>query len=63
MNVGDLVRMKRDDSDHMGRVTGVVLKFDVHHPDSSSQMIRIAEILWNTGKSWIDRSRIEVIPQ
>jgi len=63
VKVGDLVRMKPTDSDHRGRVAGVVLKFDVHHPDSSSQVIQIAEILWNTGKSWIDRSRIEAIPQ
>ncbi len=61
MKIGDLVRVKKSDSDPQNRTSGVLLRFDVHHPDSSSIVMPIAEVLWNTGKSWIDRSRIEVI--
>ena len=59
MQKGDLVRVKRDDTDIRGRNAGVVLGFDVYHPDSSSMMIRIANVLWSDGPGWIDLERIE----
>lgn len=59
MSVGDLVRVKRDDSDIRGRDAGVILDFDMHHPDSSAMMIRIVRVLWSSGPSWIDLERIE----
>tara|TARA_B100000683_G_C12172847_1_gene425080 strand:- start:229 stop:429 length:201 start_codon:yes stop_codon:yes gene_type:complete len=59
MNVGDLVRVKRDDTDIRGRNAGMILTFDTHHPDSSAVMIRIARVLWPDGPGWIDLERIE----
>lgn len=61
MKIGNLVRIKPTDGDPMGRVSGVVLRFDVHHPDSSSICLPIVEVLWNTDKSWILKDRIEVL--
>jgi len=61
MVIGDLVRIKPDDTDPRNRNAGLILRFDVHHPDSSSTMIRIAEVLWVQGAGWIDIDRIEVI--
>ena len=59
MNISSLVKMKDDDSDKRDRMTGIVLNLDWYHPDSSAAMIRIAEVLWDSGPSWIDASRIE----
>ncbi len=58
---GDLVRRLRS-SRHPERTHGVVCGKKVHHPDSSSLVVLIAEVVWNTGeKSWIDVDSIEVI--
>ena len=59
MNVGDLVRVKRVDTDIRGRNAGVILDFSTHHPDSSAMVIRIARVLWSDGPGWIDLERIE----
>ena len=59
-NTGDLVRVKLTDPDIRNRSSGIVLKFDVHHPDDSGLVIPIVEVLWDDGPSWIDRDRIEL---
>jgi hypothetical protein len=62
VQVGNLVRVKRSDSDIQGRDSGVVLKFDVYHPDAGySTETAIAEVLWSRGPEWIASSRIEAI--
>jgi len=61
MKVGDLVSIKETDTDPQGRFSGIVLRFDVHHPDSSNTMIRIVEVLWPEGKGWVARERLSVI--
>jgi len=61
MKLNDLVKIKDNDSDKMERTTGIVLKLDWHHPDSSDSRMRIAEVLWDTGPEWIDASRIELV--
>ena len=59
MGIGSLIRFLETDST---RETGIVTRFSTHHPDSSSTIIRIAEILWSSGKvGWIDVSRIETL--
>tara|TARA_B100000029_G_C17119242_1_gene794461 strand:- start:203 stop:403 length:201 start_codon:yes stop_codon:yes gene_type:complete len=62
MRIGDLVRIKDTDSD-IDRIgeSGIVLRFDFHHPDSSSTMIQIVEVLWPKGKGWIDKERLNTI--
>ena len=59
MKIGDLVRIKRNDSDIRGRNAGVILDFKMHHPDDSSAMIRIASVLWHSGVSWTQLDRLE----
>jgi len=61
MKVGDLVRMKHGERDSLGRIAGVILGFSLHHPDSSSIMIPIVDVLWNNGTGWIAKDRIECI--
>jgi hypothetical protein len=61
MKIGDLVRMKKEAGDYRGRIAGIILGFGSHHPDSSSIMISIVDVLWNTGSGWIARDRIESI--
>jgi len=61
MKIGDLIQIKKDDSDPQNRNAGLILRFDVHHPDDSNSMIRIAEVLWARGAGWIDVDRIEEI--
>lgn len=63
VKAGDLVRVKLSDTDPRGRDAGIVIRFDVHHPDSSNTMIQIVEVLWGDEKSWIARERIESICQ
>jgi len=59
MQVNDLIKIKDSDTDKMGRTTGILLKLDWHHPDSSNSRIRIAEVFWNTGNpGWIALARI-----
>jgi hypothetical protein len=61
MKKGDLVRIKLKDTDPQDRRAGVVIAMDVHHPDSSSAIMPIANVMWNSGLGWIDASRIEVV--
>ena len=61
MKVHDLVKIKDTDSDKRGRNTGIVLKLEWHHPDSSDVRMRIANVLWGDNPSWIDASRIELV--
>ena len=64
MLVGNLVRVKRSDSDIGDRHSGVVLKFDVYRSDGGFGADRpIAEVLWAHGPGWIAVSRIEVISE
>jgi hypothetical protein len=61
MKRGDLVRIKLKDTDPQDRLTGVIVAMDIHHPDSSSAIMHIANVMWNSGLGWIDASRIEVV--
>ena len=57
MNVGDLIQMHPKDAS--GRETGVVLVMGTHHPDSTSVMIPIIKVFWNTGSvGWIAAERM-----
>ncbi|MBC8408839.1 MAG: hypothetical protein H8E12_08995 [Rhodobacteraceae bacterium] len=61
MKVGDLVRVKRSDSDIRNRNSGIVLKFDTCFNSGACGKMQITEVLWQSGLSWIDSSRIEVL--
>jgi len=61
LKINELVKIKDSDTDKMGRTTGILLKLDWHHPDSSDARMKIAEVLWDTGPSWIDATRIEAV--
>lgn len=61
MKKGDLVRVIPTDTDIRGRTAGIILEFDVFHPDSSSLVIPIAKVLWPDKPGWIDLSRIEKV--
>ena len=61
MKIGDLVRVKRSDSDIRSRNSGIIIKFDTCISTSSRDPMHITEVLWQFGPSWIDSSRIEVL--
>ena len=64
MKVGDLVRIRPDDSDPRDRLAGIILQLDSYHRESHLGRITvdpIAEVLWESGPSWIDLKRIEKI--
>jgi len=61
MKKGDLVRVKRSDSDIRSRNSGIIIKFDTCFSTSSRDKMRITEVLWSAGLSWIDSNRIELI--
>jgi hypothetical protein len=61
MKIGDLVRVKRKDSDIRNRNSGIVLKFDMCFLQSRRGKMHITKVLWSAGPSWIDASRIELI--
>ncbi len=62
---GDLVRLKKGEyigkSDPWTRenVTGIVLRFDLHHPDDSALVIRVVEVLWDDGPAWVEVTKLE----
>ena len=58
---GDLVRVKPCDSDVRNRTAGIILEFDVYHPDDSSLVIPIVKVLWPDEPGWIDINRVEKI--
>lgn len=60
---GDLVRVKPCDSEWTPNpgAAGLVLEFDVYHPDDSSLVIPIVKVLWPDSPGWIDISRLEKI--
>jgi hypothetical protein len=61
MEIGNLVRVKRSDSDIRNRNSGIIIKFDTCYSTSSRDKINITEVLWQCGPSWIDTGRIEVL--
>ena len=61
MKLGDLVRIRPEDEDSQGRVSGLIIEIDSHHPDCSNVIIPIAKVAWNTGLGWIDATRLEVV--
>ena len=56
MKRGDLVRVKRDDTDIRDRDAGIVIKFDTYNGKEE-----IVEVLWNNGHNWILRKRLEIV--
>tara|TARA_Y100000034_G_scaffold136102_1_gene210808 strand:+ start:4816 stop:5034 length:219 start_codon:yes stop_codon:yes gene_type:complete len=56
MKRGDLVRVKRNDTDIRDRDAGIVIKFDTYNGREE-----IVEVLWNNGHSWILRKRLEIV--
>jgi hypothetical protein len=61
MEIGDLVRVKRSDSDIRSRNSGIIIKFDTCYSTSEREKLHITEVLWNDKPSWIDTNRIELI--
>ena len=61
MKIGDLVSVKRSDSDIRSRDSGIIIKFDTYTSTNPRETIPIAEVLWSSGLSWIDSSRIEML--
>lgn len=62
MKVGDLVKLKNraDLCECCVERTGVILRFRNHHPDDSSLVIRVVEVLWEDQTKWVDFSDIEL---
>ena len=67
MKLGDLIRIKPEDSGDSRRV-GVVLRLDVYRGTETLGPLRIPEpiieVLWNnTQTGWILKSRVETISE
>lgn len=69
MKPGDLVRVKKTDTDIRDRTSGIVVRFDTYEHaskdidwlDGRPKQCPITEVLWPSGMSWIVSDRIEVI--
>jgi len=64
MKIGDLVKMKPLDLDPMERTTGIILGLDLYNKETRIGRVNsepIAEVLWESGPSWILLSRIEEV--
>jgi len=61
--VGDLVQYAGDPHESKGRSTGIVLGWDMYHPDSCERSIPIVEVLWGKHSGWIQLARVTFIDE
>ena len=61
MKVGDLVKIKLEDSDPRDRDVGVITQLNWYESEWSGEKELLAEVLWTGALSWILADRIEKI--
>ena len=62
MKVGDLVEYAGNPEESNDRQRGIVTALDLYNGGKAGAGI-IAEVLWNTGHSWILQARVKVIDE
>lgn len=63
MKVGDLVEYAGNPEESSDRQHGIVTALNLYNGTKRHPVETIAEVLWNTGRSWILQSRVKVISE
>ena len=63
MRIGDMVEYAGAPEESNDRRCGIITALDTYNGDEDPPGEAIAEVLWNTGHSWILAARVKVIDE